>query len=375
MMRQPEIPFPRRRASRNAPEWLVAVALSAALSVLPTLPAAAGRAEQSAVDSLNGEAYRLFCRRDFRSAEAAARRARALCGPRTGTEAFGIAAANLAALLTIKARFARAAILQHEADSAFAAAGLRHRRGRLQVARAVTCYLSARKYSDAEPEQAIREVRRALSLLDSTDIRVCAVAAGMLGHSNVPKRFQAGYTDLVHLMRDCEHAHQHGWASVCARHLAVIEGTSGGHRTALRYFTRALELERGQGHDAEACEMLRNLAVARRKLADHGGAEAALLESLELAESLGDLRMQFVGWNDLALLFTETGRLQDAERADARADSVQRVIVSKLRAGTLDDTILFDYHELLRQRYANLPPYRTDPFEGFCDQLAINPAE
>ena len=52
-----------------------------------------------------------------------------------------------------------------------------------------------------------------------------------------------------------------------------------------------------------------------------------------------------------------------------------RSLAADLQSGALEDNILFDFHGLVRQRYANLLPYGTDLFEGFCDQLALNPAE
>ena len=353
--------------------WATGLLLS--LVVLFATTPGATRASETAIDSLNAEAYRLFHERDFGEAGKAARLAHALCDSGVDLRSAGIASANLAALLTLDARFDQAQSLQREADAIFARAGLKEQRGRLHVACAVTSFLSARRYSDDEPEQAIEDLRRAAALLDTGDLRMRIVTAEIMARSNRPERFSSGYTELARLVALCKQKGLSGSASVCARHLAVMEGVSGGHRAALKYNAVAHKVEQAQGHDLEAADALRNIALAQRKLEKYAASEESLHQSLALASKLHNKRMQFVVLNDLALLLTEAGRGQAAQLMDVRADSMLRSLAADLQSGALEDNILFDFHGLVRQRYANLLPYGTDLFEGFCDQLALNPAE
>jgi tetratricopeptide (TPR) repeat protein len=358
---------------RNGSGWATGLLLSLVV-LLATTPGVT-LASETAIDSLNAEAYRLFHERDFGKADKAARLAHSLCCPDSDLRSAGIASANLAALLTLNARFDQAQSLQREADALFARAGLKERRGRLQVARAVTSFLLARRYSADEPNEALSDLHRATALLDTNDLGLCIVTAEIMARSNRPERFQSGYADLVRLVALCRQKGISGSASVCARHLAVMEGVSGGHRAALKYNRMAYEAEQAQGHELEAADALRNIGLAQRKLEEYTASEESLHQALGLATKLHDKRMQFVVLNDLALLLTEAGRGQAAQLMDVRADSMLRSIAADLQSGTLEDNILFDFHGLVRQRYANLLPYGTDLFEGFCEQLALNPAE
>ena len=51
-----------------------------------------------------------------------------------------------------------------------------------------------------------------------------------------------------------------------------------------------------------------------------------------------------------------------------------RSIAEDLISCTVVDNVLFDFHGLLRLRYANLLPYDADMFEGFYDQLILDPS-
>ena len=42
-----------------------------------------------------------------------------------------------------------------------------------------------------------------------------------------------------------------------------------------------------------------------------------------------------------------------------------------VRSGRSVDSLLLDYHHLLRLRYASLLPYENDRFTGFYDQLVL----
>ena len=163
--------------------------------------------------------------------------------------------------------------------------------------------------------------------------------------------------------------------SVCASHLAVMEGTSGGHRAALDYCAKVCEIEREQQDELRVCAALLNIGLAHKKLSNYAASEDAYTEALDVARRVGDRRMQFLGRNDLAQLLSEAGRPDASRRMNAGADSMLRSIVADLRSGEIVDDILFDFHGLLRRRYANLLPYEADLFRGFCDQLALDPTE
>ena len=82
-------------------------------------PPDASRVRTSRIDSLNRTAFSAFRSRDFRTAEAVARRAWDLCGNATNDVAAGVAAANVAAALTMYGSFREALEWQDRAKAIF----------------------------------------------------------------------------------------------------------------------------------------------------------------------------------------------------------------------------------------------------------------
>ena len=331
-------------------------------------------ASPAVVDSLSGETARAFRNRDFAGADRLSRQAYSLSCRVGEARAAAVAAANRAAVLTIQGRFDEAVELQSFADSLLAAQEDGLLGGRLQAAKAVTHFLAARKYSDGETEEALVDLARASDLLDSDDLGLSLIKACVLGRSNRPTLSQQGYYSYRALLELCLASQDSARAAVCALHLGAIEGTSGGHKAALGFYGRASEIALARGDRRTRSRAMRNIGLAHRKLANYDESETALLEALELADQLADKQLQMIVLNDLGLLFNEVGRPAAAQEMDARAEVVLRSIAEGLRSGTLVDNVLYDFHGLLRLRYANLLPYGADMFQGFCDQLVLNPS-
>ena len=336
-------------------------------------PPDTSRVRTSRIDSLNRTAFEAFGSRNFRTTGAAARRAWDLCGGATDDVAAGIAAANVAAALTMHGRFREALEWQNRAKAIFVRTENPGLRGRLEAARAVTDFFLSQQYSPGEPEEALADIERAEALLGADDIRTARLKGMLLCCSNDPERAQAGYRSLKRLLEEYRTGGDGSLRAVCAMHLGRIEGTSSGHRAALDYYTEALDAMRAGRDSSGTGPALRNVGLARRSLGAYAEADAAFREALDLARERGDRRLTVVVLNDLSALYTEIGEHARAQAYDREAGAALAAIAEDLRQGRTDDTVLFDFYQLLKIRYASKLLYDLDLFPGFCDQLALEP--
>ena len=334
-------------------------------------PVAAPGASASSIRELNRQTVQAFRSRDFAAAGVTARQAGDLIlGTEKGVDA-GIAAANLAASLTMEGKFDEAATRQAQADSVFERSGNRKLRGRLGVARAVTAFLAERKYSAAEPDEAVAILDGVGELLDAEDVRLACVRAQILCSSNQGARVQAGYAQYAELRRARLASGDSTGVALVSLRMGRTEGLTGGHLSALKFFTEALELLRVREDSCGMALALRNIGLAHRKVMHYPESEAAFKQALGLAEAQADRKGVAVVSNDLSLLYAEIGDNDRARVWDLKASEAMRAIVDDLNQGRLADSVLFDFFQLVKMRYANIQPYTADMFTGFYDQLVL----
>lgn len=324
----------------------------------PSLQASGEWAAQ--IDSLNQQAFRAFQSRDFRTAKTAARQAWALCGTDADGCDAGLAAANLAGVLTMYGRFEEALQWQDRAEEIFEREGNSTLQGRLAVARAVTRFLAEEEVTDS--------IARARELLGEDDWRLGYLEAGVQSHSSDAHRVQAGYAGLL---KACRASGDSAGVVLCAMHLGQVEGSTGGHRAALAYYTRALEILRSERDSSRIGLALRNIGLAHRKLRQYSESEAASQEAVGLARTQGDRRLVVEVLNDLSMLYVEMGEDARARDRDMETEKALRSIAEDLKRGRLTDTVLLDFYQLLNMRYLNRTSYDTDLFVGFYDQLML----
>lgn len=328
---------------------------------------AAGEDRAGRVDALNRQAVGAFRGRDFRTAEDCARKAWELCGAGAGGRDAGFAAANLAAALTMQGRLEEALQWQGRAEEVFAREGDADARGRLAVARVVTFYLAGKE------EEALATLDRVRELTGKDDVRLAGIEVEVRGNSNDGVQMQAGYMKCLETLNACRAKGDASSVALYAMRMGCMEGGTGGHSDALKYYTEALQVLRAEGDTARAGLALRNIGLACRKLGKYPESEAALREALDLARACGDRRLTVEVLNDMSMLYAEMGDGARAQTCDQEAEAALRVVAEDLRQGRLNDTVLLDFYKLLQVRYANLPPYYTDLFVGFYDQLVLEP--
>ncbi len=323
------------------------------------------------IDSLNRQACRAFLNRDFQAAQASAQQAWDLCQKGADGPAPGLAAAGLAAVLTMHGRFEKALQWQGRAEEVFVSGGDTTLQGRLEAARAVTNFLRARQYSAGETEEALIGIRKARELLGANDARTANIEAEILCHSNDANRAQSGYMKYMRLLRQCRAKGDSTGLALCATRMGRTEGITGGHGATLKYYTEALGIFRAQKDTGGIGLALRNIGLAQRKQRQYSESEAASQEALDLARHGGNQRLALEVLNDMNLLYAETGEAARAQECDLQAQAAMRSIVEGLKQGQFTDTVLFDFYQLLNMRYVNRPPYDADPFVGFYDQLVL----
>ncbi|MDP6779483.1 MAG: tetratricopeptide repeat protein [Candidatus Latescibacteria bacterium] len=349
---------------------LLAITLLAAPQVFAELAALPDETTAGIAD-LNRQAFQAFRRHDFAGADTAALKATRLASEGGEGVDTGIAAANLGAVRTMQGRLDDAVALQGRADSIFVQLGETRLRGRLAVARAVTAFLAEQRYSAAEPDDAIAVLDQAAKWLEPEDPDLACVRAEILCCSNQGPRVQEGYAAYTSLHRGCLASGDSAKAALIATRLGRTEGLTGGHLSALKFFAEAMKLQRARDDSSDMALALRNIGLAHRKVMRYEESEAALKEALSLAEMQQDRRRVVVVSNDLSLLYAEIGDNEKAREWDLKANEAMRAIVSDLDQGRLVDSVLFDFFQLVKMRYANIQPYTADLFEGFYDQLVL----
>lgn len=315
------------------------------------------------IDALNRQSIRAFRGRDFRTAEGYARQAWDL-GQSGGRE--GFAAANLGAALAMQGRLAEALQWQGRAEEILTRSGDAAAQGRLALARGVVLYLKGDKGAPASLD-------RARELLGKDDPGLASVEAEVYSNSNDGAQAQAGYVKCLEMLNRCRAGGDSSGVVVCAMRMGCLEGTTGGHEDALKYYTEALNIVRARRDTSRIGVALLNVGLANRKLRQYTQSEAGYREALDLARAAGNRGLAAEALNALSMLYAEIGDEARAETTDREAEAALRSIVDDLRQGRLSDTVLLDLYRVIQVRFANLLPYNTDLFVGFCDQLALEP--
>ena len=280
-----------------------------------------------------------------------------------GSSGAGLAAANLAAVLTIHGRLEEALRWQDRAEEIFGREGSSALQGRLAVAQAVTLLLAG------EEEGAWVSIRRARELLGEDDWGSAWAEAEVQSQS----KDTGGYMKYMELFKECHTRDDNTDVAHCAMRLGRIEGTTGGRQAALEYYTMALEILRAERDPSGIGLALRNVGLALRKLRQYPESEAAFREALDLAHNRGDRRLIVEILNDLSVLYAEMGDNARARDWDLEAEEALQSIAEDLKRGQLTDTVLLDFYRFLKVRYVNRAPYDTDLFVGFYDQLVLRP--
>jgi tetratricopeptide (TPR) repeat protein len=240
-------------------------------------------------------------------------------------------------------------------------------RGRLALARAVVFHLKGKE------KEALGSLDLARGLSGKDDFRLACVEAEVRSNSNDVEQAQAGYVKCQEMLNGCRARGDSSGVLVCAMRMGYLEGTTGGHEDALKYYTEALQIVRAWGDTSRMGVALRNIGLANRKLRQYPESEAAYREALDLARAAGNRGLAAGILNDLSMLYAEMGDEARAEATDREAEEALRSIADDLRQGKLRDTVLLDFYQGVKVRFANLLPYNTDLFAGFCDQLALEP--
>jgi tetratricopeptide (TPR) repeat protein len=322
----------------------------------------------SRADSFNVAAFRAFQSREFERTGALARKALESCPGTSVSREAGIAEANLGAALAVRGRLDEALSRQARADSIFTAIGDSLCLGRLFAARAIALSLKGKA------EAALACLGRARLLRGGNEAALACLEASVLGNTNDAVRLQDVYIRCLGEIHRCRAGGDSAGTAICAMTLGFLDGTTGDHQGALRYFSEALSLFHARADSLRAGLMMENVGLAQRKLGSYAEARRSYQEALVMARARGEQRLAVELLNDLSMLHSEMGDQPGAEQYDREAEEACNTLAEDLRLGKADDTVLVDFLDLVQARYANMLPYHTDPFVGFCDRLALDPA-
>ena len=315
-------------------------------------------------NAFNRASVQAFRGRDFRAAEDYARQAWGLDS--SGVEGAGFAAANIGAALAVQGRLEEALQWQGRAEERFTRNGDPVTQGRLALARGVVLYLKGEK-------GALACLDRAGELLGKDDSGLASVEGTVRSNSNDGEQAQAGYMKCLEMLNKSRAGRDSSGVAVCAMRMGYLEGTTGGHEDALKNYTEALQIVRAWRDTSRMGVALRNVGLAHRKLRQYVESEAAYREALDLTRTARNQGVAAEVLNDLSMLYAEMGDEARAEATDREAEAALRSVADDLSHGRLNDTILLDFYRVVQVRFANLLPYDTDLFVGFCDQLALEP--
>jgi hypothetical protein len=331
------------------------------LVLLVVLPGAALAADTRA---LNGKAWEAFRARDFAVAEASARAAWRAAEADADARQAGVAAANVAAGLAMRGRFAEALEWSGKSDARLAASGSTKARGRLAAARALI------HLADGAREAGQAEFARAETWLGKDDWPLAFVRLTALVYAEPAS--DTVYKGLAALLKTARAEKDPQRTLRCLLALGWGE-TFFDPGSSLARYREAHALVAG-GTDPELrAYAAHDLGTALFRSRDLGAAEAAFAEGLAEARRSADRPLQVVLLNDLSLLHVQTGEDAAAREEDASAQRVLAGIAEDLRRGRIEDTLLLDFRQLSKLRYLDLPSVLFPLFHGLFDQLALDP--
>jgi tetratricopeptide (TPR) repeat protein len=313
----------------------------------------------------NGQAWTSFRARDFATAEAASRQAWAAASSGANALQAGVGAANLAAALAIRGRFAEALEWSGKAEERLVAAGARKPRGRLLAARALM------HYADGARGEGAKAFTQAEAWLDKDDwpLAFARLTVGLYVDPSSQKSYE-GLRVLLKRAREGQNREQTlrallalGWAE-----------TFFDPETSVAHYREAQDLAAAGGDAELRAYAAHDLGVAHFRRGELGPAEAAFREGLDGVRASGDRQLQVVLHDDLSLLHAQKGDEARAREEDVSGQRVLAQLAEDLRSGRIEDTVLLDFRQLSKTGYLNLPGVRFPLFHGVFDQLALDPA-
>lgn len=339
---------------------VAAQALKRAALGLALLTAASGAALAGDERALNLKAWEAFQSQDFAATETLAREAWTAAEASGDRAQAGVAAANVAAALAIRGRFAESLDWSGRADARLAASRVKKAQGRAAASRALIHHLAG------DHEAGKDELARAAGLLDAGDWRVdfLRTAIGLYADLDLGTAYDGLTALLERAPGDLERARcliALGWG-------AILFGGP-----ALEHFDEALRVLGADGDPETRVFAMRNRGVALMRRHDLAGAEAAFAAALKEARARNDRRLQVILLNDRSLLHVQQGDAARGREADLEAEKLLDGLAEDLRQHHIDDSVLLDFRQLSKLPYLHLAPVLLPLFGGLFDQLAVDP--
>lgn len=316
--------------------------------------------------NLNTETATAFRSRDFSGAERLAQKAWERFEQDASNTDAGIAAANLGAIEAIRGSLKDARKWHATAEQLFRASGEERYVGRLKLSAALVDYIESRQYGNSEPDDALRNIEEARSLLGTVPHILDQIESELLTRSNQAERVQSGFERYLQILSVYESNGDSLSIGRCSARMGRVEGATGGHGSAKRAFVRAFSILDALGREVEADFALRNAGVAKWKLGDFGGARQMLEQVVARSP---ESRSAMLALNDISMLLAAQGETQEAIRFDLAANRVLRAILKRYPD---HGSVTHDLSHLYKMRYVGRPTYTVDMFGGFFDYLAIS---
>ena len=332
------------------------------VALLVTAGATAMAAPEAAAP--NQAAWQAFHRRDFPECERLAREAFKIAESERDSLQSSIAAANVAAAVSMRGRLGEGLEWSKRAEQALGPGGDPRVRGRILVAQAL---LRQARGEDQAREQAFVLARKSLGAPDwPLEFAEALVKAYDWQDLN------AAFQSLSALRDEARTAKEPKRAAMALLARGWIEG-AGGSLDAVKTFeeARALLVSAGEkdvlptvDHNLGSVLLWNDRLDEARTIYERGLAEA---------RESGDLRLEVILLDDLSLMFSQKEDWPRAIAADREAGARLSAIAEDVKAGRLEDSLLLDLRRLYKERYTHKPQMFIDLFLGLFDQLAVEP--
>jgi tetratricopeptide (TPR) repeat protein len=302
-------------------------------------------------EDLNAQMVLAFRSRSFAQAKKLAEAAW-LRYEQKGRKQGDMAAANLGAIYAFNGKIDEAEAWQDRAEGFLKSTEDQALQGQLARARAITAYIGATQFGNAEPDDALAHIERARNLLGDEAIRMCECQ--VLSNSNQGNRVQSGYVKFRKLIETLKTEGDSLALARCLLSMGWIEGASGGHGAAEGSFKRAHRIYESERHTDAALLAQRNFGVALWQNGKEDAAIEQFQKALKKAQDRSDLRMQVILFNDLAMVFARMEKEDEAIAYDRQAQDALAELSQALASGHLEDSVVFDFSLLIKMRL-NLP--------------------
>ena len=316
--------------------------------------------------NLNTETVTAFRSRDISRAERLAQQAWVRYENSQSKKDAGIAAANLASMKAIHGSLKSAREWYATAEIMFKASGDDRYVGRLKLCVALVDYLESRQFGNSEPDEALRNIEEARSLLGAGAHILDQIEAEIYLRSNQGERVTSGYMSYLQILKACESSGDSLSLGRCSARMGRFEGSGGDHSAAEKFSFRAFGILDALGKGIEANFALRNAGLAKWKQRDLDGARELLEQVVERAP---ESRSAFLALNDLSMLFAAEGQTEEAIRFDRESNRILRAVLERYPD---HGSVIHDLSHLYKMRYVGRPTYALDMFGGFLDNLAMS---